>query len=295
MLKHLFKLIWNKKKQNFLLLSEIFVSFLVIFAVFSFLVFYYQNYNSPLGFNYKQVWSISYDNSQLTKNRDTLSIFYANLRKSLQAMPEIEEVSYSSSNFAYSNSMSSTGLTMNGKKYDRILSFVVDEDYPKVWGMQIVAGRWFKDEDAVATNKPVVINIKLKEAMFGKLDALGKKIGDYDAKEKMTVIGVVEDIRTGGDYWPAENNLFNRLDTGYLASTSTILLKVKPTADATFESQLYKFMTNSIKDANIKIEHVDEMRDAKNKVTVIPIVIFIIIAGFLIINVALGLFGVIVV
>jgi putative ABC transport system permease protein len=292
MLKHLFKLIWNKKKQNFLLLSEIFVSFLVIFAVFSFLVFYYQNYNSPLGFDYKQVWSISYDGSRLTKNTDTLNTFYTNLRKSLKAMPEIEDVSYSSSNFAYSNSMSSTGLTMNGKKYNRILSFVVDDNYPKVWGMQLIAGRWFNTEDAVSTQKHVVINLKLKEAMFGKQDAVGKEMGDYDAKEKMKIIGVVQDIRTDGDYWPAENNLFNRLDTGYLANTSTILLKVKPNTSATFESQLYKFMTNSIKDANIKIEHVDEMRDAKNKVTIIPILIFTIIAAFLIINVALGLFGV---
>lgn len=292
MLKHLFKLIWNKKKQNFLLLSEIFVSFLVIFAVFSFLVFYYQNYTSPLGFDYKHVWSISYDNSQQTKNTDSLNIFYANLRKSLKSMPEVDEVSYSSSNYAYSNSMMSTGLTMKGKKYNRIYNFIVDEDYPKVWGMKVVAGRWFNANDVVSKDKPVVINTKLKEAMFGKQDALGKVMGDYDAKEKMKIIGVVEDIRTSGDYWPAENNLFNRLDTGYLRNTSTILLKVKPTANATFESELYKFMTNTIKNANIKIEHIDEMRDAKNKVTVIPIIIFTIIAGFLIINVALGLFGV---
>jgi len=33
MFKHLFTLIWNKKKQNFLLMSEMLVSFLVIFAM----------------------------------------------------------------------------------------------------------------------------------------------------------------------------------------------------------------------------------------------------------------------
>ena len=38
MIKHLFKLIWNKKKQNFLMIIEMFVSFLVIFAV-QFVVF----------------------------------------------------------------------------------------------------------------------------------------------------------------------------------------------------------------------------------------------------------------
>jgi putative ABC transport system permease protein len=292
MLKHLFKLIWNKKKQNFLLLSEILVSFLVIFAVFSFLVFYYQNYNTPLGFNYKQVWAISYDNSQLTKNTDSLDIFYTNLRKSLKAMPKVSEVSYSSQNYAYSNSMMGTGLNMNGKKYDRIMNYIVDEEYPKVWDMQMVSGRWFNKADAVSKDKPVVINIKLKEAMFGKQDALGKVIGDYDDKNKLKVIGVINNIRTSGDYWPAENGIFNLLDTGYFVNTSTILLKVTPDADASFENQLYKFMTSTIKDANIQIEHVTEMRDSKNKVTIIPVIIFTIIASFLIINVALGLFGV---
>jgi putative ABC transport system permease protein len=66
---------------------------------------------------------------------------------------------------------------------------------------------------------------------------------------------------------------------------------VRDGADATFESQLYKFMANTMKNT-VEIQHLSEMRDSKNEVTIIPMVIFIIIAGFLIINVALGLFGV---
>jgi putative ABC transport system permease protein len=42
----------------------------------------------------------------------------------------------------------------------------------------------------------------------------------------------------------------------------------------------------------VEIQHVDEMRDKRNRRTITPMVIFIIIASFLIINVALGLFGV---
>lgn len=292
MLKHLFKLIWNKKKQNFLLLSEILVSFLVLFSVFSFLVYYYQNFTTPLGFDYKPVWSISYDNSRLTKNTDTLKTIHQNLRNALKAMPQIEEACYSSSNYAYSNSMMSTGLSEKGKKYDRIFSFNVDDDYQKVWNMRMIAGRWFNTGDVVGKERPIIINEKLKEAMFGKQDAVNQVISDYDGKGKLKIIGVVQDIRTSGDFWPAERSIFNRIDTGDLAYTSTILIKVRPTADATFESQLYKFMTNNIKDANIKIEHITEMRDAKNEVTLIPIIIFVIIASFLIINVALGIFGV---
>jgi putative ABC transport system permease protein len=52
MFKHLFKMIWNKKKQNSLLIVEILLSFLVIFAVFSFALNSYNNYAKPMGFNY---------------------------------------------------------------------------------------------------------------------------------------------------------------------------------------------------------------------------------------------------
>ena len=47
MIEHLFKLIWNKKKQNFLLITEMFVSFIVMFAVFTLMVYYFQNYRKP--------------------------------------------------------------------------------------------------------------------------------------------------------------------------------------------------------------------------------------------------------
>jgi putative ABC transport system permease protein len=292
MLKHLFKLIWNKRKQNFLFLSEILVSFLVIFAVFSFLTFYYQNYTKPLGFEYERVWAINYDNGNLTKNNDSLQTFYRNLRNSLKAMPQIEEVTYASGNFPYSNSNMSTGVHQNGKKFDRVNFYTVGEDYDKVWNVNLKAGRWFNAEDEVGKNKSVVINETLQTAIFGKGSAVGQLIGDYDDKNKMKIIGVVQDVKTNGDYWPAGSAMFNRLDTGYLKYTGNILIKVSADADATFESELYKFMTSTFKNSTIGIEHLSEMRDEKNEVTVIPMVIFIIIAGFLIINVALGLFGV---
>ncbi len=290
MLKHLFKLIWNKKKQNFLLLSEIFVSFLVIFIVFSFLCFHYQNYNTPLGFDYKQVWSISYDNSQQTKNPDSLNIFYTNLYKSLKAMPQIEEVTYTSPNFPYSNSGINTTFTRNGKKFDNTNYYTIGNDYLKVWKISLSSGRWFKPEDAVSNEKIIVINEALQKAVFGKESAIGEVLQDY--QQKVKVIGVIKDIKSDGDYSPAEKAMYQLIDTTSLKNTSDILIKVSTDADAKFESQLYKFMTNTIKDANIKIEHVSEMRDSKNKTTIIPVIIFTIVAGFLIINVALGLFGI---
>jgi putative ABC transport system permease protein len=292
MLKHLFKLIWNKRKQNFLFLSEILVSFLVIFAVFSFLTFYYQNYTKPLGFEYEHVWAVNYDNGGVTKNNDSLEIFYRNLKNSLKAMPQIEEVTFSSANFPYSNSNMSTSVNKDGKRYDWVNFYTDAEDYIKVWNVKLIAGRWFNENDKATKNKSIIINETLQTAIFGKTSAVGQLLGDYEDKNRMKVIGVVQDIKANGDYWPAGNAMFNRADTSDLRHNQNIFIKVSENADAAFESKLYKFMTNTFKNSTIGIDHLTEMREAKNEVTIIPMIIFIIIASFLIINVALGLFGV---
>lgn len=292
MFKHLFKLIWNKRKQNFLLLSEILVSFLVIFALFSFLTFYYQNYTKPLGFEYERVWAVSYDNEGVTKNSDSLQIFYRNLKNSLKAMPQVEEVTFSSANFPYSNSNISTSVQKDGKKFNWVNLYTDAEDYVKVWNVKLIAGRWFNEDDKVTKNKSIIINETLQSAIFGNGSAVGQLLGDFEDKNGMKVIGVVQDIKASGDYWPAGNAMFVRSDISDLQNTNNILIKVSEDANAAFESELYKLMTGTFKNSPIGIEHLTEMRDAKNEVTVIPMIIFIIIAAFLIINVALGLFGV---
>ena len=50
MIRHLFKLIWNRKRTNLLMMTEIFVSFLVLFAVVALAVYCADNWRRPLGF-----------------------------------------------------------------------------------------------------------------------------------------------------------------------------------------------------------------------------------------------------
>ena len=70
-----------------------------------------------------------------------------------------------------------------------------------------------------------------------------------------------------------------------------MLVKVKPGTGAAFESKLFKVLSNAI-GTNIEIEHLDKKLVTKNKVMLVPMIIGFLVAGFLIINVALGLFGV---
>lgn len=284
---------WNKRSQNFLLLSEIFISFMVIFVLFSFLVYYYQNYRKPIGLDYERVWSVQFDNGLLPKEPDSLKTYYEQLQKSLEAMPQIKAVSYSMANFPYSDNTIYNGFSANNKSIPNVNSFVGGDAYDKVLGMKVLAGRWFNASDAVFKNKPIIINETLQKEIFGGQDVVGKLIGfDDEPANKRKIIGVVQDVKISGDLRPAGRSSYNRIDTGSYKYAGILLLKVNQSADANFESKLYKYLGHAFKNGSVEISYLKDKRNSRNEATLIPVIIFSIIASFLIINVALGLFGV---
>jgi len=292
MFKHLFKLIWNKKKQNFLLMSEILVSFLVIFAVFTMVVYYYHNYKKPMGLDYQDVWIVNYSNSYQTKNTDSLDQFYEILVQTIKSLPQVKEISFTQANIPFTQNQNTGGITLNHKRIDDVNWYTVDDNHKSVLNMQMLEGRWFNKGDAVAKDKPVVINSDLKERLYGKGIAIGKVFGDGDNKNKMKVIGVVQAIKIKGNYAPTDIGLYRRTDTGSFRYLDKMLVKVTPDADAAFEGRLYKTIANYMKNSDIEIEHLSDKRTSINLFTLVPMIALLIVACFLIINVALGLFGV---
>jgi putative ABC transport system permease protein len=128
--------------------------------------------------------------------------------------------------------------------------------------------------------------------MFGKEKAVGKLIGDGDDKNKMRVVGVVADAKFKGDYTVPGKALFNRADTSSYSWLGRMLIKVSPDADAAFEGRLYKTLANYMKNANVEIEHLKNNRKNINYMSLVPMIVLLIVSTFLMINVAMGLFGV---
>ncbi len=162
MFKHLFKLIWNKKKQNFLLMTEMLISFMVIFAVFTLVVYYYSNYKKPLGFDYENRWIINYNNANKTTNTDSLNLFYETLRQNIKSMPQVKGVTFTSDNVPFVQNTSSGQTTYHSKK-EQTDMYTVDDNYKDVLNLQVVEGRWFNKQDVVGKYRPIVINTDLKE------------------------------------------------------------------------------------------------------------------------------------
>ena len=125
-------MIWNKKKQNALLISEMLISFLVLFAVFTLLVFDYQNYKKPLGLDYENVWLVTYSNAVKTTNSDSLTLFYETLRQTVKSLPDVKEISFVNDNAPFSNNTSQSGFTYNKKHINHLNYHVVEDGYAAV-------------------------------------------------------------------------------------------------------------------------------------------------------------------
>src|SRR5262245_59304938 len=126
MVRHLFKMIWNKKKQNFLLITELFVSFLVLFGVFTLLVLSTRNYLKPMGLDYENVWAITF--SIESHEKDTTEDYHDHVRNLLTSMPEVSAVSFCSNNFPFSASEYNNSVA-NGKKKINTNFYVTENDY----------------------------------------------------------------------------------------------------------------------------------------------------------------------
>jgi putative ABC transport system permease protein len=288
MLRHLFKMIWNKKKQNFLLMFEMLISFLVIFAVFTLLVYFYRNYKKPMGLEYENVWVINYNNTLKTNNKDSILLFYEDLKKNIASMPQVKGVSYSSGNIPFSQRTMMNGTEYKGKNI--VPNYCqVDEDYTKVLQIKMIQGSWFTKGDIAAKTRPVVINQKLKEAFFRNENPIGKYLGSDNG---LKIIGVADDTKMKGDYADGGYWLYDKIDSNSMQWTDRILIHVDPNADAAFEGKLYKTVANTMKDSNIEIEHLNNKLHDTNYFALVPMITLSIVACFLIINVALGLFGV---
>ncbi|MCL5019238.1 MAG: macrolide ABC transporter permease, partial [Patescibacteria group bacterium] len=59
MIRHLLKIVWNRRRANTLIIVEICVSFIALFAITATLVFYLSNSSKPLGFDFRNVWRIT--------------------------------------------------------------------------------------------------------------------------------------------------------------------------------------------------------------------------------------------
>jgi len=288
MIKHLFILMWNRRKKNFLLFLEIFVSFLILFAVLSFVTYNIRNYNEPLGYNIGETWIVYQSIDEETT--DTLE--WANtkirLRQELLAMPEIEAVSFMGPVTPFGNSNWATGNDDNGFELFTYMA-MADEYYADAANLNLLEGRWFDESDKDAKYKSVLISKKMRDATFKDNPVIDSV---YVIDEECKIVGVFDHYKYTGNFKVEEPMTFFYQSMEDISSNN-INIRVVPNARPELEEEVNQLVAQITKKQNFKIDQLEVEQKMANRSTWIPMIALLSISGFLILNIALGLFGVV--
>lgn len=322
---HLLKLIWNRKRTNFLIITEILLSFVVLAAVSTMATHYYRNYQAPLGFSYERIWDVHVRvprglDSTPEVERERLARM-VRLIDATRQMPEVESVSH-----LQLGTFRNWEWSSDTKIYGRLIEFNGNrggDDLAETQSITLADGRWFSREDTGQHWDAVVLNQRMARAIFGDTRAVGKVIPQDEAPRPgqppdrpRRVVGVIEDFRQFGEYSTPGNYLFMRNDIVTAATApivpvdpaaprarnqvaagvelpSIIVIRVRPGVTAEFEERLVTVLQGLAPDWSFGMQPLVDIRTSylrNNYLT--PLAILGLLAGFLLVMVALGLSGV---
>jgi putative ABC transport system permease protein len=274
---------------------EIFFAFLVLYAVITLSVFYIDNYNKPLGFNYEDRWSVKMDTRQQDMTKEQRIEKTQQILMALRSFDEVEAVAglfllpFTMENY-------NNRYTIKGKSVNIHINRATDE-LKEVLDLKLTRGRWFEKSDEAASTDLVVINESLSKELFGNEDPTGKPLFEVEPGEKeKRIVGVISDFRKDGELAPLNNYFFERAslyDTVNFTLPNQLIIKLRPGTTAQFEEKLVTRLQNTVGDWSYEVEPLAEAHRSHRLFYTIPLIVLSTIAGFLIMMVSLGLIGVI--
>ncbi len=294
MFKHVFKLIWNRKGSNALIIVELLLAFLVVFGVAGTGAYYLYLYQQPLGFDYEDTWSVRIATGEEWTEQD--GELMQQVLPSIRALPEVEWAHIISIPL-FQNSRWSSPVTNKDKEVDTYMNYV-SPGAPQDMGMELLEGRWFGPEDEGSEEQLVLINQRLKQELFGDASPLGVDIRqpNPEAEEPLAprrVIGVISDFRQWGELQQLANYVMIRFPLENKDwPVRSIQLKLRPDTSPEFEEQLLKLVEGIAPNWNLSINTAESMRASIMRERTIPLSISSVLAGFLLIMVVFGMFGV---
>ena len=296
MIRHLFTLIWHRKGANSLLVLELFLTFLVLFGLGCLVAVVGLAMRQRPGFTYEQVWEL-----RLATNNDTLpqAPTLARLQQQLRALPGVAGVSRASFGTPFSQYIMNTTATTPGQPALTAVEVEADNQFGPLLALELLEGRWFDRRDEAAALPPVVINREMRAALFPGKPALGQRLRlqhsmNKDEVQEGRIVGVTGSYRPGGDLAPPQPVAFRRLlppaDQPHMFS-HTLLVKVRAGAGAALEQQLVRTVAAVAKAWTVTATPLTDSRALALQTSLAPLLAVGIVCAFLLLNVALGLFG----
>lgn len=223
------------------------------------------------------------------------------LRRLIQAMKDVPEVVSVASAFTcpYTNGSWTSDYDVGTEHFAYELNQVPD-DFKDVLGLRLTRGRWFSREDDGSSGfEPVVINERMASGIFGDTDPIGKAVPEYEDRSSgcrpwMKVVGVVSEYRQHGEFQDPGDFLLrrDRLDQTVEMPARFLLLRVRPGTTADLEERLMSILHHEAQEWSFTLSSIADLRTKSHRESLAPVMAVALIAGFLLVMVALGLTGV---
>lgn len=309
MIRHVFKLVWNRKRSTFLVGLEIFICFLVLCGIIAAGTHYLIRWQRPLGFDYQDIWSVDiggmgYGDSKEKQATNRASM--VDLIRGVKAMPDVEAAAIAT-NEPYDHSSWITTTWMEGRqiRLQRTFTSVGQKD---VFRIRLLQGRWLEESDVAYEYVPVVLSENVAKGMFGTEDPLGKDLPHFDDNGKPVapgevepghdatiyrVVGVSENYQRYGELGDDVYNMFIPVNFETSEELPTgLMVRVRPGTGAVFEERLVKTMQAIAPQWTYDTDFLPDRRHTTLLADIAPLLTLAAVAASLIIMVGLGLVGV---
>lgn len=290
MIKSILKLIWKRKRHTSLMIIEMFISFLILFALLTVIIKSYTQFVEPKGFNANDVWlaELRFDNKNDASGNSTREVMDL-LKKNLKGLQGVSSVSNCSMNVPYAMGISSTSIKINEVQHHNVHVLRTDENFINTLQLDVVDGLWYGKEDVGQEEIPIVVNRQFKELFFPNESAVGKIMTTGFNDDKYRITGYVENYKSKGELAKTEAMFFRMLKPQEVRNR--LLIRTLPGVGKEIEEQLLNTLASTAKSWTINVKHMDVYKKNDFKRKLIPIVVLLSICAFLVVNIILGLFG----
>ncbi len=296
MLSHISKLLWNTRRSGILLTLQIFIAFLVLFGIFSFAGERIANYVEPLGFDVGSSYVVNVD---LPDGVDTAAWpeLYQRTRAEVEALDGVKAASMISDIKPFSGNAWGYGTDIGSLHiYTRL--FMCDERFAEAAEPELVAGRWFTPADTIGNRWGVVVNEMFVEENFPQSNLLDTTLAWFNDKNEgrqTTIVGIVKNFRYLGEFAAEQPLTF--VPTSPFSDDwglDVLYVRTAPGTPAEIEEQIFERVSEVTKSRDSVVEPLERRRARTSKAVWVPLVALLTICAFLVANVALGLFGILI-
>lgn len=308
----LLKQIWNERRSNGWLWTELLIVFVVLWFVVDWTYVTARTYYEPVGFDITDTYylELSLKNNKSDsyipkdKKSTTLGQDITELTNRLRRLPEVEAVSVSSNARPYIGSNSGMMLRIDTIVRNP-LRRPMTPDFFQVFRYQSADGRGYQPLVQALKNGNVVVSENLWPDDFkGDRTLLGREVVNVDDSTEVFKIGGVSTKVRYNDFWPNYSDRYIAiafpekemagLNGEFYPSNIEVCLRVKPGTAKDFPEHLMNLSSSQLSVGNLfilKVHDYENIRNDFQQGSYNQVQVRFWMMGFLLMNILLGIVG----